>query len=420
MEGPLSTRQQFGELWAIRDFRALLLSRIVSNVGNGMAPVALAFGVLDMPDGDAGSLSIVTGAHMVPLVLFMLVGGAVADRFGRARLVGSCDIIGSLFVAVSALSFLTDHPSIPLLAFNGFVFGILNAIWYPAFTGLTPQVVPKDRLQSANAVIGLGANLALTIGSAVAGIVVASVGAGWAIMVDAASFFVAGCLVFSLRHLDRQPREPGESNHSLVTEMKEGWAEFSSRFWIVICVVSFAFFHPAFEGFLAVIAPVQVKETMGGSRDMGFMLAGWGLGGLLGTLIVFRFHVRRPLLLAVGVMPVVSLWIFSLVFPAPLIVTILAAVAAGTAIDVFYANWLTTLQTHVPEESMSRVGAYDAFGSLVLAPVGLFAAGPFVHAVGTRPALMTAGLIALTATLVPLMSSQVRSLERRDTEPTIL
>lgn len=420
MEGPLSTRQQFGELWTIRDFRALFFSRVVSNVGNGMAPVALAFGVLDMPNGNAGSLSIVTGAHMVPLVLFMLVGGAVADRFGRARLVGSCDIIGSVFVSISALSFITHHPSIPLLAFNGFVFGILNAIWYPAFTGLTPQVVPKDKLQSANAVIGVGANLAITIGSAVAGIVVASVGAGWAIMVDAASFFIAGCLVFSLRHLDRQPREQDGTNRSLIAEMKEGWTEFSSRSWIVICVVSFAFFHPAFEGFLAVIAPVQVKETMGGSRDMGFMLAGWGIGGLLGTLIVFKYHARRPLLLACGVMPMISVWMFSLVFPAPLIVTIFAAVAAGTAIDVFYANWLTTLQTHVPEESMSRVGAYDAFGSLVLAPVGLFVAGPFVHAVGARPALVTAGIIALIATLIPMLSKQVRTLERRDTEPTIL
>lgn len=416
MEGPLSTRQQLTDLWGIRDFRALLLSRIISNIGNGMAPVALAFGVLDMPGGNAGSLSIVTGAHMVPLVAFMLVGGAIADRFGRARLVGTSDIIGSIFVAISALSFLTHHPSIPLLAFNGFVFGILNAIWYPAFTGLTPQVVPKDRLQSANSLLGLGGNLAFTIGSAIAGIVVAAVGSGWAMMVDALSFFIAGSLVFSLRHLDRLPRDIEDENPGMLSQMKDGWREFSSRFWIVITVVSFAFFHPAFEGFLAVIAPVQVKESMGGSRDMGFMLAGWGVGGLLGTLVALRFHVRRPLFLACGVMPLVSIWIFSLVFPAPLVVCVLAAVLGGIAIDVFYANWLTTLQTHVPEESMSRVGAYDAFGSMVLAPVGLFVAGPFTHAVGPRTALITVGTVALVASLVPLLSREVRSLERRDTE----
>lgn len=420
MAGSLETRRQLAELWKVRDFRVLVTSRIVSNIGNGMAPIALAFGVLDLPGGNAGSLSIVTGVHMVPLVLFMIIGGAVADRFGRARIVGSCDIIGSLFVSISALAFLTGNASIPLLAFNGFIFGVLNAIWYPAFTGLTPQIVRNDLLQSANSLLGLGGNLAFTIGSATAGIVVATVGSGWAIMVDAISFLIAGLLVFSLRHLDRLPRSADEKDHGLWSELRDGWTEFSSRFWIVIVVVSFAFFHPAFEGFIAVIAPVQVKETMGGSRDMGFMLAGWGAGGLLGTLAALRFHVRRPLFLACGVMPVMSLWIFSLAIPAPLWVAVLAAIASGVAMELFYANWLTTMQTHVPEESMSRVGAYDAFGSLVLAPIGLFAAGPFTHAVGTRTALITAGTIALVATLVPLLSRQVRSLERRDSTPTLL
>lgn len=414
MEGSLTTRDQLRELWKVRDFRILLSSRIVSNIGNGMAPVALAFGVLDLPGGNASSLSIVTGVHMVPLVLFMIIGGAVADRFGRARLVGSCDLIGSLFVSLSAIEFLTGSATVPLLAFNGFVFGVLNAIWYPAFTGLTPQIVKREHLQSANSILGVGGNLAFTIGSAIAGMVVAAVGSGWAIMADAVSFFIAGLLVFSLRHLDRVPTDTSEENHGILHDLREGWTEFSSRFWIVITVVSFAFYQPAFEGFLAVIAPVQAKEAMDGSRSMGFMLAGWGIGGILGTLVALQFRVRRPLLLACGVMPAASLWMFSLVAPSPLWVAIIAAVIAGVVGEVFYANWLTTLQTHVPEESMSRVGAYDAFGSLVLAPVGLFLAGPFTNAVGTRTAIVTAGMMVVVATSVPLLSREVRTLERRD------
>ena len=414
MEGSLTTRDQLRELWRIRDFRILLTSRIVSNIGNGMAPVALAFGVLDLPGGNASSLSIVTGIHMVPLVLFMIVGGALADRFGRARLVGSCDLIGSIFVSLSAIEFLTGSATVPLLAFNGFVFGVLNAIWYPAFTGLTPQIVKREHLQSANSILGVGGNLAFTLGSAIAGMVVAAVGSGWAIMADAVSFFIAGVLVFSLRHLDRVPTEKNEENHGILHDLREGWGEFSSRFWIVITVVAFAFYHPAFEGFLAVIAPVQAKESMDGSRSMGFMLAGWGIGGILGTLVALRFRVRRPLLLACGVMPATSLWMFSLVAPSPIWVAIVAAVIAGVVGEVFYANWLTTLQTHVPEESMSRVGAYDAFGSLVLAPVGLFLAGPFTNAVGTRTAIITVAVIAVVATSIPLLSREVRTLQRQD------
>ena len=402
------------ELWRNADFRKMFASRVVSNFGNGMTPIALAFGVLELPGGNAGSLSIVTAAHMVPLVLFMVIGGVAADRFGRALLVGGTDLLGSVFVSLSALSFLTHHASIPLLAFNGFVFGVLNALWYPAFTGLMPQIVESRLLQSANALVGMGANLALTIGAATAGVLVAAFGSGWAIMIDALSFFIAGCLVFSLRHLDRDVPSADEKKIGVITQLKDGWVEFSSRRWIVIVVVSFAFFHPAFEGFLGVIAPVRAKEVLHGARDMGFMMAGWGFGGLLGTITAFRLRVKRPLLLAVGVMPTISIWMFAMAVPMPIWFLVGTSVVAGIAIDVMYANWLTTLQTNVPEEAMSRVGAYDAFGSMVFAPMGLFFAGPFTKLVGTRTALIVTGVVAFVAASAPLLSRDVRSLARAD------
>ena len=405
---------QVRELWRNVDFRKMFTSRVVSNFGNGMTPIALAFGVLDLPGGNAGSLSIVTAAHMVPLVLFMIIGGVAADRFGRALLVGGTDLLGSIFVSISAFAFLTGFASVPLLAFNGFVFGVLNALWYPAFTGLMPQIVETRLLQSANALVGMGANLALTLGAATAGFLVAAFGSGWAIMIDALSFFIAGCLVFSLRHLDRDAPTDEEKNVGIITQLKDGWFEFSSRRWIVIIVISFAFFHPAFEGFIGVMAPVRAKEVLHGARDMGFMMAGWGFGGLLGTIAALRIHVKRPLLLAVGVMPTISLWIFSMAVPMPIWFLVGTAVIGGIAIDVMYANWLTTMQTYVPEEAMSRVGAYDAFGSMIFAPMGLFVAGPFTKWVGTQTALVVAGTIALVAASVPLLSREVRTLARAD------
>lgn len=405
---------QVRELWRNADFRKMFASRVVSNLGNGMTPIALAFGVLDLPGGNAGSLSIVTAAHMVPLVLFMIIGGVAADRFGRAMLVGGTDLLGSIFVSISALAFLTHHASIPLLAFNGFVFGVLNALWYPAFMGLMPQIVDNRLLQSANAFVGMGANLALTLGAAVAGVIVAAFGSGWAILIDAITFFIAGCLVFSMRHLDREAPTAEEKEVGVITQLKDGWTEFSSRRWIVIVVFSFAFFHPAFEGFIGVMAPVRAKEVLHGARDMGFMMAGWGFGGLLGTIAALRIHVKRPLFLAIGVMPTISLWIFAMAVPMPIWFLVVTAIIGGVAIDVMYANWLTTLQTHVPEEAMSRVGAYDAFGSMVFAPIGLFVAGPFTKFFGTQTALIVAGTIALVASSVPLLSREVRTLTRAD------
>ena len=137
--------RELTELWQIRQFRRLFTARVISNIGNGMTPIALAFGVLSLKGADAGSLSYVTTAQMIPLVLFLLVGGIAADRFGRSQLVGITDIIGGVVVAISAIVFLTHHASIPLLCINGFIFGALNALWYPAFSGLMPLIVPEDR-----------------------------------------------------------------------------------------------------------------------------------------------------------------------------------------------------------------------------------------------------------------------------------
>ena len=405
--------EELGELWRIPRYRTLLLARFVSNIGNGMAPIALAFGVLSLDGADAGSLSLVTTSQMIPLVAFLLIGGVAADRFGRSQLVGITDIIGSGVVAISAIAFITDNASVPLLCVNGFIFGVLNALWYPAFSGLMPMIVPKNLLQGANSILGFGANVGFTLGASVAGFVVATAGPGWGLLADATSFLIAGLLVFSLR----LPKTFGEAvdddeRTSMITQLRVGWKEFSSRRWIVLIVGCFAFYHLAFEAFIAVLAPVQIKEEFDGARAMGTMMFGFGLGNILGTGLAFRFKPRRPLLVAVGVMPMGALWMLATGFIVPLWVIFLAAAGTGVAVDVMYANWMTTLQTNVPEEALSRVGSYDAFGSLAFAPIGLLVAGPMVHAFGARTSIFVMGTIALVAVLTPLLSTEVRRLQR--------
>jgi len=401
---------EISELWKIQAFRRLLTARVISNLGNGITPIALAFGVLSLPGSSASSLSYVTTAQMIPLVLFMLIGGVAADRFGRSQLVGITDIIGSVFVSISAIAFISGHASIPLLCFNGFVFGLLNALWYPAFSGIMPLIVPTHLLQAGNSALGVGANLGFTLGASIAGVLVSSSGSGWALLVDAATFLVAGILVLRMR-LPKNVVAEGRSP-SVIAQLREGWVEFSSRRWLVVIVSSFAFYHLAFEGFLGVLAPVQTKEALRGAKDMGYMMFAFGVGAVGGTVLALRLRPRRPLLLAVGVTPIAALWMFALAVPMPLYVLCAAACATGVAIDLMYANWMTTIQTHVPQEALSRVGSYDAFGSLAFAPVGLFLAGPFTHLVGASTALVVAGSIVVIASTVPLLVKDVRHLER--------
>ena len=398
------------ELLRIRDFRTLLLSRLVSNLGNGITPIALSFAVLDLPGGNGTSLSIVNVAHMVSLALFMLAGGVVADRLGRCRTVGGTDMIGAVIVGGAAVLIITGEATVALLAANGFLLGALHALWQPAFRGIMPQIVPRERLQAANAANGVVANLTYVTGSALAGVLVGTVGSGWAIMVDAVSFLVAGMLVWRLRHLDTPT--PAGAASSPLADLREGWREFVSRRWMVTTVASLAVFFLAFEAFLGVIAPVQMKTTLGGAPDMAVMMAGWGVGGLLGMLLAVRLRPARPMLAAWAVMPVHALWMLALAVPVAPALLFATAVLSGAAIDLTFTFWGTVLQTHVPEDMVSRVASFDSLGVALFGPLGLVLAGPLTDAHGASSTAVMAAVIALVAGLAPLASSGVRNVER--------
>jgi MFS family permease len=395
-------------LWANRRYRFLFLARFVSNIGNGMSPVALAFGVLSLPGGDATDLSYVTTSRMIPVVVFLLIGGLVADRFGRAQLVGGTDVLGALVIGATGLLFIFHQASIVLLCISGAIFGVLNALWYPAFSGLMPEVVESEHLQSANSVLGFGANIGFTIGASAAGIIVSSIGPGWAILADGGSFLIAGLLVWQLRQPVASREVESHERESMIHQMKEGWREFVGKKWLLIIVATFSLTNMCYEGFFGVLAPLQMKEEFDGARDMGFMMSAFGIGSIVGVVVSMRLRPHRPLVIAMSALPVIGLWMLLLAGRAHMISVVLAAFAAGIALDIFYVLWMTTFQREVPAEMLSRVGSYDAFGSTVLAPLGLLFAGPLASWAGAEVALVTAGAIVIGTNLVALTSRSVR------------
>lgn len=399
-------------LWSNPRYRYLFLARFVSNIGNGMTPIALAFGVLSLPGADATDLSYVTTSQMVPIVVFLLFGGVVADRIGRARLVGGTDVLGSIVVAANAILFLTGQATILVLCINGALFGVLNALWYPAFSGLMPEVVPSDQLQAGNSVMGFASNVGFTIGASSAGVIVSTIGSGWAILVDASSFLVAGLLVWQLRtpRTDTPVESVSHERETMWHQMREGWYEFRSRTWLVVVVATFALANMCFEGFLGVLAPLQMKEEFSGARDMGWMMFAWGAGSIAGVIVSMRIRAEHPLRIAMAAAPFIGVWMLVTAIAAPLPIVMFVAFLTGISLDIFYVMWMTTFQRHVPEESLSRVGSFDAFGSTVFAPIGLFLAGPTATWIGTEPTLFVAGSVAIVACLGALGSKSVRDL----------
>jgi len=400
-------RRELQDLHSHSGFTALATSRFISNVGNGISPVALAFGVLALPGATGKDLSFVMAARMFPMIALMLFGGVVGDRYKRNRIVGGADIIGSGFAAISAISLIVNHSSVFLLALMGALFGILNALWWPAMSGVLPEVLPKEKLQHGNAVIALTTNIGYVVGALLGGVLVTAFGSGWALLVDAISFLIAGIIVWNLD----LPKIVRENVNNVFQDLKSGWHEFISRSWVVAVVVAFAVVNLAYESLLQILGPLNFSKLDDGPQFWSFNLAALTAGMLLGSIISLKVHFSRPLLFAMLIISATAIWDFSLALSAPLWISLLCAFLAGIAVDIFMVVWNTSLQSHIPEESYSRVVAYDALGSYGLSPIGIAAAGPLAELFGVSTMLFMTGALTLTAALATLTVKSVRELK---------
>jgi MFS family permease len=399
------------KVWAVRNLRRLVISRFVSNLGNGLGPVAVAFGVLELPNGDGKSLSLVMAATSLALVLFSLLGGVIGDRFPRAWVVGGADILLAILVIANGIAYVTGNGSVILFTVVGFFSGLLNAIWYPAMSALTSDLAEPEILQDSNAATMLSGNIALILGTAVAGIIVATIGPGWAIIIDGVTFLIAGLLVYSMR--SATPVVERSETSSTFHEIKTGWREFSSRRWVFLVVISFSFVVSMERAVYSVLGPLVADEKLGGPKPWSLILATWAIGSVVGVLFAAKVRPRYPIRVAIIVQFPLFLWFFSLGNTTNVYLIAIFSFFVGIAFDFFYVLWVTTLQQHIPKESLSKVMSYDVLGSLALAPIGIAVAGPIAEHYGTSPVLNVISFAFIVCMAAPLLSREVRMTESR-------
>lgn len=386
--------------------RLLVAARFTSVFGTGMAPIALAFAVLALPGAGPDTLGLVLFASAVPEVVFMLLGGVVADRFSRSAVMQVAEVAAGLSQLITAVLFLTDRATVPALVLLAAVNGLSIAMFSPALTGIVPDVVSDQHLQSANAYLRLATNLARILGTAVGGVIIATAGPGVALLVDAGTFLLAGLLLAFVR--SPVPRA-GTGTPGVWSELRTGWREFAARRWIVVIVVLFSLGNMGFSATVGVLGPYQAQEALGGAGPWSAVVTAFSIGTVAGVLVALRVRPQRPMVVAVLCAPVLGLPVALAAPPVALVWLIVTAFVAGIAIDVFSVLWDTALQQHVPPEALSRVSAYDWLGSTALVPIGLALSGVLVAVVGIGPALLiTAGLCLLPG--FAILDPQVRSL----------
>jgi MFS family permease len=396
--------------WRGRNFRLLLFGRTVSSFGNTLVPVALAFAVLDLT-GSASDLGYVLGAQATALVVFMLIGGVIADRLSRRALMVGADAVRGCAQLALGLLLVTGHPSVPTLAGLGAVVGMAAAVYMPASTGLLPALVKPADLRQANALQQTSTAAAGVAGPAAAGVLVVTVGPGWAIIADAGTFFVS-VATLALIQFSHVPRGKGRN---WFRDLHDGWKDFWTRTWFRDVVVGFSAYNLLYAMY-TVLGPAMSRRYYGGAAAWATVATASAIGSVLAGLAATRLQPRHPLRLALSVAMLGCLAPLGFATLLPLPVLAVAGALGGGGLLVFESLWQTSVQRHVPEQMLSRADSYDWFGSLAAYPVGLAIAGPLAAAAGPRPVLLAIGVLLVVVMTVVLAVPSVRQLT--DNTPT--
>ncbi|MDQ5820890.1 MAG: MFS transporter [Actinomycetota bacterium] len=390
-------------------YRRLFAGQALSVLGDALVPVALAFTVLALT-GSPTDVGLVLAAQTVPLVVLLLFGGVWADRLPRQRVMLSADVIRCAAQGtVAALVFL-DEARVWQLAVLQAVYGAATAFFNPAATGLIPETVSPERLQSANALLALARSSANVVGPIIAGALLAVGGGGWAFAADAATFAVSA---LALARLRPQIARVVGLRKPLVAELREGWHEFSRHTWLWLSVAFFAVYFTVVLGPYFVLGPVVSQRELGGPSAWAAIVAAAGVGNVIGSVISLRVRPARPLLtsyvVSFATVPVLAL----LAVAAPLPAIVLASLVGRIGMAFFGTIWYTTLQENVPAHALSRVSAYDWLGSTLFFPLGLVLAGPVAAQIGVSATLLGSAVVFAGLICAMLAVDSIRTVGAR-------
>ncbi|MFD9378973.1 MFS transporter [Streptomyces sp. NPDC059999] len=407
---PLSARRR--PAWAGRNYSLLTAAAVVTNLGSHGALIAASFAVIQT-GGSPGDVGLVAAARTLPLVLFLLIGGAIADRLPRHRVMVWANALNCVSQAAFAVIVLTGHPRLWQMMLLTALCGTGTAFFNPAAEGMLLSTVSGPHANRAFALFRMAMNGAGIGGAALGGALIAAVGPGWVLAVDAAAFAVAGALRAFLDVGHIPERVPGGG---LLSDLREGWVEFKTRPWLWSIVLQFSVVVAVVGAAEAVYGPLVARDRLGGAAPWGLALAFFGVGTIAGAFLMMAWKPRR--LLLVGTLCVFPLAMPSagLAIPLPVWALCLVMLVSGLAIEVFGVSWMTTMHQEIPEEKFSRVSAYDWFGSVSMLPLATALAGPVESAVGRTSALWGCAALVILVTGLVLFVPDVRRMTRKSTK----
>jgi len=405
---------------AIRDFRLLLAERLLAPASVGFSMVGVSFAVLRITNS-ATDLSYVLAAQIAPALVFALIGGVAADRFRPQRVIVAANLLMALGEGTFGVLVLTGRP--PLWAMIGLeaLTGTGMALFYPASQALLPRVVPLSLLQEASAISRLAMNTGQMSGAAAAGLLVAAIGPGWALLLCGAGMAGTVPMLLSIRAAaigsGAAERPNMNTASSLFRELREGWSEFRSHTWLWVIVAQFCVVLMAWYGAFSVLGPVVAREHLGGPAAWGAITAADALGLIAGGVVSLRVTPRRPMLFVVLTGGAIAVSPLSLAMVLPLPAVCLASFGLGVFIEMMMVQWTVALARNIPPDKLARVSSYDVLGSVMAMPAGALIAGPLGAAIGISSAQYAAAAAIVVASALALIPRDIRTM--RSSEPSL-
>jgi MFS family permease len=388
-------------------FRNYFFARGFSLLGDTIVPVALAFAVLSI-ERSASALGLVLAAYTVPRVVLILVGGVWADRLPRNLVMVASDLLRFASQATAAALLISGEAEIWQLIVLNLLHGVGASFFIPASTGLVPQVVSPGRLQQANGLLSLTGSGFEVLGPVLAGVFVATIGPGWALAVDSATFLVSAAFLVRLKLPERAQR----TATSFLSELRGGWREFTSRTWLWVDGVYSALGNAAILAPVWTLGPLVAEESLDGASSWAAIVTCFGVGSVLAGFAVIRLKPERPVFVGVAALALLALPPALLALPASTAVIAAGALCAGFGLIFFNTLFETAVQQNVPAEALSRVASIDWMLSLALYPIGLALAGFVAEEIGVGPTLAAAAVWAVASTAVVLLVPSVRQVRR--------
>ncbi|MEO5710368.1 MAG: MFS transporter [Nocardioidaceae bacterium] len=392
---------------ALPAFRTYFTAQAVSAFGSAMSALAVTFALIGL-GASAGELGLVLASGTVPALVLMLVGGVAGDRWERRLIMLGTDVVLAVTMGALGLLVLSGRAEIWHFLVAQLVAGAAMAFTGPASVGLMPSLVPGDQLQSANTLRVTSRNIASIAGPPVAGILIATSSAGWALAADGLTYLVSAVLVARL------PRSPGhvEAGASVWADIRHGWSEFTSRRWVVLMVLGFASYQATVLPAIFVLGPILAERKLDGAASWAVVLSARAVGALVIGLLLLRWRPRRPVLASTVVILLDVPFLLALASGLP--IALVAAAAAISSAGVMAADtlWESALQENVPVDVLSRVSSYDWFGSMMINPLGFALIGAAAAGFGVNPVLLTAVGVTVVVHGLLMVTPSVRAVTR--------